>query len=331
MYRKNKAVECLDFPGFYEIPGYPRYAISKDGIVFNKLTCTQLAGSKNPAGYVNVRITDGEKTLTWGLHRLLCYVFKHPSKDITNLVVNHINGIKDDNKLDNLEWVTYQENQEHAGLMGLTNKCAPVSIRKLDTKEVTDFPSMVKCAQYLKVSKDTVNWRVKAGEHRVFNGYQYRLTSDKPWREIKSGTVHDKVQSNSKAILVKFLLSGVVKQFNRITDFAKFFDMGVSTISIWLRRENQPVLPGLVQIKFLDDPNPWRKVEDPYGELQLSTKNKRCVLATNAISGEERFFSSAIECSREMGIKPTALDYRLKTNGTRVFNDGYRYSYFDAE
>jgi hypothetical protein len=51
--------------------------------------------------------------LNYRLHRLLALAFiPNPS----NLkVVNHKNGNKFDNKLENLEWVTYSENSLHSG------------------------------------------------------------------------------------------------------------------------------------------------------------------------------------------------------------------------
>lgn len=52
------------------------------------------------------------------LHRLIMMTFR-PVPNMENLVVNHINGIKTDNRLDNLEWCTYQENSLHAYRIGL--------------------------------------------------------------------------------------------------------------------------------------------------------------------------------------------------------------------
>ena len=84
--------ESSDYLGYYEIPGYSKYVISREGDVINKDKGTVLLGSINPAGYKNYRLTGNNKHIhTWGRHRLMGFVFKYPGMDITDLVINHKN------------------------------------------------------------------------------------------------------------------------------------------------------------------------------------------------------------------------------------------------
>jgi hypothetical protein len=325
-----KPKEASGFPGFYEISGYSKYALSLNGSVVNKETGTYLEGSRNPDGYVNYRLTGNDGyILTWGRHRLMCYVFKHPGIDITNLVVNHINTIKGDDWLDNLEWVSYQGNAEHAGMMGVTEKCLPISVRDVDTGIVTKFPSIVECARNLNMSKDAINYRIKIGEKRIFpERKQYRSShSDETWYIPESIERELMFNSTSKPVLVKNVLTGEVIGYDQIGYLTSVFGVSASTLSQWISRTDQPVLPFFVQLKWAHDLTPWRKIGDPYLELAAFT-GKRPVKRVTELNGDIKIYLSAAECAEDNELTPTALNYRLKSNGTKSFSDGFRYGYY---
>lgn len=101
-----------------DIPGYEdRYTISRDGHITNRWG-NPLKVFSNAGGYLTVSLTDSAgKKKTWLHHRLVALT--HIPNAGNKPDINHINGIKTDNSVGNLEWCTRSENIKHAFETGL--------------------------------------------------------------------------------------------------------------------------------------------------------------------------------------------------------------------
>lgn len=89
--------------------GDMQYSVSNEGMVRNDRTGRILKGRVLPTGYVYVRLNPVKKNFY--IHRLVATCFiENPN---ANAEVNHIDGNKSNNCVDNLEWVTKSENNIH--------------------------------------------------------------------------------------------------------------------------------------------------------------------------------------------------------------------------
>ncbi|MBO3356150.1 HNH endonuclease [Clostridium perfringens] len=95
---------------------------SKEGFILNRFGHV-LKGSTNRDGYKNVTLSFDGKQKSFLVHRIILKTFQ-PNNNYSKLDVNHIDGNKKNNSLENLEWCTRSENVIHAFKTGLQNNVA---------------------------------------------------------------------------------------------------------------------------------------------------------------------------------------------------------------
>lgn len=95
------------------------FIVYKNGTVLNTAT-GNLLGRSNTKYYINISYGPKNKRVGIGLHRLIWLVFKGPIP--IGKEINHINGIKSDCRLKNLELVTRSGNTQHAYDIGISPK-----------------------------------------------------------------------------------------------------------------------------------------------------------------------------------------------------------------
>jgi hypothetical protein len=93
------------------------YKVSSDGQVFSIKSNRNLKPCKTPDGYLFHRLYKDRKVSIFREHRLVAIAFIPNTENKPQ--VNHKNGIKTDNSIENLEWVDQFENMQHALNNGL--------------------------------------------------------------------------------------------------------------------------------------------------------------------------------------------------------------------
>ena len=142
-----------------QITDYPNYSITEDGIVINQKKNRKLNPIINGKGYYQVKLYNQGNVKVFLVHRLIAKAF---IPNIENKpFINHINAIKHDNRLCNLEWVTASENTKHAYKLGLfenKNKAVKLSNSKivLDTQTGIFYNSAKEASTLLGINENTL-------------------------------------------------------------------------------------------------------------------------------------------------------------------------------
>jgi len=149
--RKQKGEEKM----WKDIENASNYEVSDNGEVRNKTTNYILKGRPTKRGYMQVSIRyDGEKNfINRYIHRLVAEAFLSDTHTEEKDTVNHIDGDKSNNNVNNLEWVTYTENIQHAHNNHLIAKTSNRHIGMFDKdgNMIDDFNSVVEA--YKSLSK----------------------------------------------------------------------------------------------------------------------------------------------------------------------------------
>ena len=103
-------------------------------------------------------------------HRLVALTFIDNPNNLP--YVNHKDGDKTNNKVENLEWCTAKENDSHARSSGLKHQEKPIIAKNNETNETLTFKSVTKTRAFLGINKGTIS-KVLNGNRNQTHGYKF--------------------------------------------------------------------------------------------------------------------------------------------------------------
>ena len=176
--------EVSDLGRVRSLDRYSKHSTSKTGFILQKGQMLKPYMSKK--GYLKVDLGDGfGKRKSVYVHRLVAIAFIDNPMNYNQ--VNHIDGVKTNNRLDNLEWCNNSMNQLHAYANGL-NKPSPLAgkpkrpVYQIDKKTneiVARFDSIAEAGIALGMKKPSNIITVCKGNRPYAGGYKWQYAPSK--------------------------------------------------------------------------------------------------------------------------------------------------------
>ena len=149
--RKIDKLFNLTYPELVEgimLSNRSKYRVRSDGTIYSMYEAKVIQPASTKDGYCSVAlILDDGTTKSYLVHRLVAEAFL--PIDNKRAYVNHIDGIKNNNAVENLEWCTASENLNHAVKTGLYNTKLRKVRLSFDTINWKEFDTIKDAASYL--------------------------------------------------------------------------------------------------------------------------------------------------------------------------------------
>ncbi|QKF94352.1 HNH endonuclease with NUMOD4 motif and intron encoded nuclease repeat [Fadolivirus algeromassiliense] len=294
-----------------KIPGFSNYSVSNKGKVRNDKDDYVFSTVKknNQYNFVNIKNNNNKRRLM-PVHKLVALAFIENPNNYT--IVNHKNGLKNDNNLENLEWTTPKGNVDHAIKNNLIKRIGcPRQVQKLDKNgnKLDAYKSIKEAEESLGINRSHI-LDVCMGKRKSAHGFR--------WEFIKE--IDDNITRRWKCIniigLENYEISsdGFIKSLvtNRIL---KPFKAPNGYLRVCLKKNKKSVnyfIHRLVAITFLYESY------KPHLQVNHKDKNKSNNYYMNLewISSKENIIHSYV--NGRLGKSHKRILYQLDINNTLI-------------
>lgn len=168
------------FDGFYKVSDtgliwscYPKGRLTRERPVI-KGDWVLRRQTQHKAGHMMVSLSFAGKRGSYYVHRLILEAFVGPCPE--GMECRHLNGIPNDNRLENLEWSTYQINQMDRAKHGTSNRGERCASSRLTKDQVIKIRK--------KYAAGKITYRELAEIYEVSQSTVYELITRQTWKHI---------------------------------------------------------------------------------------------------------------------------------------------------
>lgn len=232
---KSKRLEVPNIPGLYYIPYNTQYALDKEYNLY-KLSSRngiyKMSWYQESNKYYRNRKVEDDFSKVSGMmrHRAIGLVFIDYPNNPLKLQINHMNGIKGDDREDNLEWVTHKENIIHAGNNGLLRHfTGAIDVKRIHDEEEYYYDSVRSASEKLRIHPDLINEQLgkKTLEFIPTKGYLFKLAGD-DWPIYNDAK---KKYKGKYAIIAKNVFTNEGLIFNGLKDASEKLNIPIGSIN----------------------------------------------------------------------------------------------------
>ena len=198
---------------FEEIKDYSNYMIHRDGRIYNKKRKIFMAG-RLASSYLYVAF----KEHNHAIHRLVAIQFL-PNPD-NKKFVNHKDGNKLNNHVDNLEWTTKSENNQHAYDTGLNPNVVAVKQYKMDGTFVATHKSISDACRIINIDPELCGSTITdCCRYKIKHAYNFIWRYETDTSPVEAISI---LTRNGRKKVSQYTLEGVhVRDYDMVADAAE--------------------------------------------------------------------------------------------------------------